>query len=160
VRFSIATTLQCSKGGWRVVHASAVPGNFYDNHTLASIIPNITQSIRNDISCVLTEVNHPGSDAPPLPQVQGLHFSSDAALDGHYKARDTPLLSHWFRHRQIKDGHRMDCNYLTARQCNAINFRLAPAKYNFRILLNWGRLLLCLIASVPVTRCRHTAVRL
>jgi len=54
-----------------------------------------------------------------------------------------PVIGH------IKNGHRMDRNYLAGPQGNAI---LAAAGYNFRLLLNWLRLLLCLIASLIIPR--------
>jgi transposase, IS5 family len=53
----------------------------------------------------------------------------------------------------------MDRNYLAGPQGDAINAVLAAAGYNFRLLLNWLRLLLCLIASLMLIR-SHAAVRL
>jgi len=52
----------------------------------------------------------------------------------------------------IKNDHRMDRNYLAGTQGDAINAVLAAAGYNFRLLLNWLRLLLCLIASLILPR--------
>jgi IS5 family transposase len=53
-----------------------------------------------------------------------------------------PVIGH------IKNGHRMDRNYLAGPQGEAINAVLAAAGCNFRLILNWLRLLLCLIASL------------
>ena len=39
VKVSVATTLNRSKGGQFVAHVAALPGNPYDGHTLASVIP-------------------------------------------------------------------------------------------------------------------------
>ena len=39
VKVSVATTLKHSKGGQFVAHAQALPGNPYDGHTLAVVIP-------------------------------------------------------------------------------------------------------------------------
>ena len=39
VKASGATTVKRSKGGQFVIHAKALPGNPYDGHTLASVIP-------------------------------------------------------------------------------------------------------------------------
>ena len=52
----------------------------------------------------------------------------------------------------IKNGHRMDRNYLAGPQGDAINAILAAAGYNFRLPLNWLWLLLCLIASTILLR--------
>ena len=57
-----------------------------------------------------------------------------------------PVIGH------IKNGHRMDRNYLAGPQGDAINAILATVGYNFRLLLNWLRLLLCLIASAILLR--------
>lgn len=48
----------------------------------------------------------------------------------------------------------MNRNYLAGPQGDAINAVLAAAGYNFRLLLNWLRLLLCLIVSFISTRSR------
>jgi IS5 family transposase len=57
-----------------------------------------------------------------------------------------PVIGH------IKNGHRMNRNYLAGPQGDAINAVLAAAGYNFRLLLNWLRLLLCLIAGLILLR--------
>jgi len=64
-----------------------------------------------------------------------------------------PVIGH------IKNGHRMDRNYLAGQQGDAINAVLAAAGYNFRLLLNWLRLLLCLIVSAILPR-SQAAVKL
>ena len=46
----------------------------------------------------------------------------------------------------------MDRNYLAGPQGDAINAVLAAARYNFRLLLNSLRLLLCLIPSLVLLR--------
>ncbi len=69
------------------------------------------------------------------------------------RAAIEPVIGH------IKNGHRMNRNYLAGPQGDAINAVLAAAGYNFRLILNWLMLLLCLIASVMLIRL-HAAVRL
>ena len=83
------------------------------------------------------------------------------------KRRMTPAIKREMRRRaavepvigHIKNGHRMNRNYLAGPQGGAINAILAAAGYNFRLLLNWLRLLLCLIASLMLPRSK-AAVRL
>src|SRR6201746_936006 len=49
VKVSVATTLKHSKGGQFVAHVQALPGNPYDGHTLAEVIPAIEQLVGNTI---------------------------------------------------------------------------------------------------------------
>ena len=58
------------------------------------------------------------------------------------RAAVEPVIGH------IKNGHRMDRNYLAGTQGDAINAILAAAGYNFRLLLTWLRLLLCFFLAV------------
>lgn len=64
-----------------------------------------------------------------------------------------PVIGH------IKNGHRMNRNYLAGPQGDAINAVLAAAGYNFRLILNWLRLLLCLIVSAILPK-SQAAVKL
>jgi len=41
VKVSVATTLKHCKGGQFVTHVKALPGNPYDGHTLATVIPDL-----------------------------------------------------------------------------------------------------------------------
>ena len=66
------------------------------------------------------------------------------------RAAVEPVIGH------IKNGHRMDRNYLAGPQGDAINAVLAAVGYNFRLLLNWLRLFLCLIASLILPRSSST----
>jgi hypothetical protein len=83
------------------------------------------------------------------------------------KRRMTPAIKREMRRRSavkpvichIKNDHRMERSYLAGQQGGANNAVLAAAGYNFRLLLNWLRLLLCLIASLMLIR-SHVAVRL
>jgi hypothetical protein len=49
VKVSVATTVKHSKGGQFVTHVQALPGNPYDGHTLARIIPAIEELLGNNI---------------------------------------------------------------------------------------------------------------
>ena len=69
------------------------------------------------------------------------------------RAAVEPVIGH------IKTDHRMDGNYLAGTQGDAINAILAAAGYNFRLLINWMRLLPRLIASLILIR-SHATVRL
>jgi IS5 family transposase len=152
VKVSVATTLQRSKGGQFALHAMALPGNPYDGHTLATIIPDIERIIGNGITRILADAGYRGHNAP-------LSHKFKVFTSGQ-KRRMTPAIKREMRRRSavepvighIKNGHRMDRNYLAGPQGDAINAVLAAAGYNFRLLLNWLRLLLCLIAGLMLSR--------
>jgi transposase, IS5 family len=69
------------------------------------------------------------------------------------KRRVTPAIKREMRRRSavapvighLKDEHRMGRNYLAHRNRDLNNAILAAAGYNFRRLIKWLRILLCLI---------------
>src|SRR5205823_4704506 len=64
VKVSVATTLKRSKGGQFALHAKALPGNPYDGHTLASVIPDMEETIGNQIGRILADAGYRGHNAP------------------------------------------------------------------------------------------------
>ena len=156
VKVSIATTLQRSNGGQFALHAMALPGNPYNGHTLAGVIPDMERSIGNGNTCILSDAGYHGHNAP-LSQRFKVYTSGQ-------KRRMTPAIKREMSRRSavepvigdIKNDHRMDRNYLAGPQGDVINAILATVGYNFRLLLNWLRLLLCLIASAVLLRSSST----
>jgi IS5 family transposase len=148
VKVSIATTLHRSKGGLFALHAKALPGNPYDGHTLAEIIPNMQKTIGSDIDRLLADAGYRGHNAP-------LSHRFKIYTTGQ-KRRMTPAIKREMRRRaavepligHIKNEHRMGRNYLAHTQGDAINAILAAAGYNFRLLLTWLRLLLRLLLAM------------
>src|SRR5262249_46952499 len=65
VKVSIATTLRHSKGGQFAIHAQALPGNPYDGHTLAKVIPAMEQLLGNTIERLHADAGYRGHNAPP-----------------------------------------------------------------------------------------------
>src|SRR5260370_36932348 len=65
VKVSVATTLKHSKGGQFVAHVQALPGNPYDGHTLAEVIPAIEQLVGNTIERLHADAGYRGHNAPP-----------------------------------------------------------------------------------------------
>lgn len=145
---SIATTLKRSKGGQFALHAKALPGNPYDGHTLASIIPDMEKTIGGEIERILADAGYKGHNAP-------LSHKFRVFTSGQ-KRRVTPLIKREMKRRaavepvigHIKNEHRMDRNYLAHSRGDAINAILAAMGYNFSLLLNWLRLLLPLILAL------------
>ena len=64
VKVYIATTLHRSKGGLFALHTKALPGNPYDGHTLAEIIPDMEKIIGNSIDRLLADAGYRSHNAP------------------------------------------------------------------------------------------------
>ncbi len=65
VKVSVATTLSHARGGQFVTHAKALPGNPYDGHTLATVIPDMEGLVGNIIERILADKGYRGHNAPP-----------------------------------------------------------------------------------------------
>jgi len=142
VKVSVATTLHRSKGGQFALHAKALPGSPYDGHTLAAIIPEMEATIGTGIECVLADAGYKGHNAPESHKFrvytagQKRRMTQAIKREMRRRAAIEPVIGH------IKNEHRMGRNYLAHQQGDAVNAILAAAGYNFRLLLNWLRLLL------------------
>jgi transposase, IS5 family len=142
VKVSVATTLAHAKGGQFVTHVKALPGNPYDGHTLATVIPEMEAMIGNTIERLLADKGYRGHNAPP-------DYRFRVFISGQ-KRRMTPKIKRELRRRSavepvighLKDEHRMGRNYLWHREGDAANAVLAAVGYNFRRLLKWLSLLL------------------
>ena len=58
VKVALATTLHRSKGGQFAVHAKTIPGNPYDGHTLAAVLPEMEATIGGEIERVLADAGY------------------------------------------------------------------------------------------------------
>jgi IS5 family transposase len=157
VKVSIATTLNRSKGGQFALHAKALPGNPYDGHTLATVIPDMERLVGAGIERILADAGYKGHNAPMSHKFR--------VFTAGQKRRVTPAIKREMRRRaavepvigHIKNEHRMGRNYLAHTKGDAINAILAAAGYNFALILKWLRDLLCLIvlasrmAAPPIT---------
>src|SRR5215472_10121482 len=65
VKVSVATPVKHSAGGQFVTHAAALPGNPYDGHTLATVIPQMQALIGNVLDRCITDAGYRGHNAPP-----------------------------------------------------------------------------------------------
>src|SRR6059036_3273748 len=60
VKVSVATTVKHSAGGQFVTHAAALPGNPYDGHTLATVIPQMQALVGNILDrCIANAADVP-----------------------------------------------------------------------------------------------------
>jgi IS5 family transposase len=141
VKASVATTEKRCKGGQFAVHAMALPGRPYDGHTLETVIPAIEATTGAILKRILADAGYKGHNAPG-PYKFRVYTTGQ-------KRRVTPAIKRQMRRRaavepvigHIKNEHRMGRNYLAHKQGDAINPILAAAGYNFRLVLNWIRLL-------------------
>src|SRR5438876_1779950 len=147
VKVSVATTIGHARGGQFVTHVKSLPGNPYDGHTLATVIPEMEEMIGNTIERALLDKGYRGHNAPP-------DYKFRVFISGQ-KRRVTPQIKRELRRRSavepvighLKSEHRMGRNYLWHRQGDAINAVLAAVGYNFRRLIRWLSLLLFEILS-------------
>src|SRR5213082_3540452 len=65
VKVSVATTLHRSKGGQFIAHVKALPGNPYDGHTLATVIPEMKAQIGASLSRIVADRGYRGHNLPP-----------------------------------------------------------------------------------------------
>ncbi len=152
VKVSVTTTLAHARGGQFVTHVKALPGNPYDGHTLAVVIPEMEALVGNTIERILADKGYRGHNAPP-------DYKFRVFTSGQ-KRRMTPKIKRELRRRSavepvighLKAEHRMGRNYLWHRQGDATNAILAAAGYNFRRLIRWLKLLLCQILTQLIVR--------
>jgi transposase, IS5 family len=148
VKVSVATTLKHCRGGQFVIHAQALPGNPYDGHTLARIIPGIEHIVGNTIERIHADAGYRGHNAPPEYKFK--------VYTSKQKRRVTPHIKREMRRRSaiepvighLKNEHRMDRNYLHHRSGDANNAVLAAIGYNFRLLIRWLKFLLRLLLAL------------
>ncbi len=146
VKVSVATTLKRSKGGQFAIHAKALPGRPCDGHTLETVIPESEALTGATLIRILADAGYRGHNAPGVYKLR--------VFTTGQKRRVTPAVKRQMKRRaaaepvigHIKNGHRMDRNYLAHQQGDAINPILAAAGYNFRLILKWIRILCAVFA--------------
>ncbi len=147
VKVSIATPVRRSAGGQFVLAAKALPGNPYDGHTLATVIPDIERTTGATLMRILADAGYRGHNAPRPYDLR--------VYTAGQKRRVTEVIRRLMRRRSAvepvightKAEHRMGRNYLAGAAGDAANAVLAAAGYNFRRLLAWLARLLALLAT-------------
>jgi IS5 family transposase len=148
VKVSVATPLNRCAGGQFVAHVKALPGNPYDGHTLATVIPDIERTIGAELGRIVTDAGYKGHHAPKEKRfrvyVAGQKRGLSAAIKRAFRRRSAvePVIGH------LKNEHRMSRNHLAGAAGDAINAVLAAAGYNFKLLLRWLALLCALIRTL------------
>ena len=107
VKVSVATTIAPSAGGQFVTHAMALPGNPYDGHTLAKVVPAIEALLGNVLERIVADAGYRGHNAPPQHRFRvytaGQKRGVTEAIKRDFKRRAAiePVIGH------LKDDHRM-----------------------------------------------------
>ena len=136
-----------------MTHVKSMPGNPYDGHTLATVIPQMEALVGNTLDRILADKGYRGHNAPP-------DYKFRVFISGQ-KRGVTPSIKRQLRRRSavepvighLKAEHRMNRNYLWFRRGDAANAILAAVGYNFRRLIHWLRLLLCqILVALMATR--------
>src|SRR5262249_13824036 len=125
-----------------VTHAAALPGNPYDGHTLATVIPPMQALIGKVLDRCITDAGYRGHNAPPDHKFK--------VYTSGQKRRLTPQIKREFKRRaaiepvigHLKEHNLMGRSSLAHASGDATTAVLAAAGYNFRHLLAWMRFLL------------------
>lgn len=157
VKVSVATPVYRCKGGQFVAHVAALPGNPYDGHTLATVIPAIEAQLGVSPTRIIADAGYRGHKAPEAyrlkvyTQRQKRRMTDRIRRELRRRSAVEPVIGH------LKSGHRMDRNYLAHRSGDAANAVLAAAGYNFRLLLTWLALLCAQILAAVLAPLRPQA---
>jgi IS5 family transposase len=140
VKVSIATTNRRAKGGRFVLHAKALPGNPYDGHTLADVIPEIEELTGRVIERAYADKGYRGHNAPKPRRVflSGQKRGVFGIIKRELRRRSAieAVIGH-----MKTDGH-LGRNFLKGRHGDQANAVLTAVGYNLRLILNWLRTLL------------------
>ena len=112
VKASIVTTNARAPGGQFVLHTKALPGNPYDGHTLATVIPEIETQIGASLTRIVADRGYRGHNAPPDHKfkvyISGQRRRVTETIKRELRRRSAvePVIGH------AKSEHRMGRNYL------------------------------------------------
>jgi transposase, IS5 family len=153
VKASIVTTNGRAPGGQFVLHATTLPGNPYDGHTLAMVLQAAQQLTGREIERAYVDKGYRGHHAPnPLRVfISGQKRGVFGKIKRELKRRSAiePVIGH-----MKSEGHLGRC-YLKGRAGDAANAILSATGHNLRRVLAWLKaflrpILMALLATFPV----------
>ena len=118
-----------------MAHVAALPGDPYDGHTLAKVVPEITQQIGVGLQRIVADAGYRGHNAPKNQGLSGFTSGQKRGVTDEIKrelrrrSAVQPVIGH------LKADHRMQRNYLKWRVGDAANVLLTAVGYNFSLLL-------------------------
>ena len=139
VKASIVTNNRRAPGGLFVLHATALPDNPYDGHTLRDVIDRTETLTGCAIERAYVDKGYRGHDAknPRRVFISGQKRGVFGVIKRELRRRSAiePIIGH------LKaEGHLGRC-YLKGRAGDAANVILSAVGYNFRRILAWLRAL-------------------
>jgi len=145
VKASIVTTNRRAPGGQFVLHATSLPGNPYDGHTLAGVIDDTEALIGRPIERVFVDKGYRGhaTTNPRRVFLSGQKRGVFGTIKRELRRRSAieAVIGHL-----KNDGHLGRC-FLKGRHGDAANVVLSAVGYNLRLILRWFRAFLCLLAA-------------
>jgi IS5 family transposase len=151
VKVSIVTTNARAPGGQFVLHATSLPGNPYDGHTLKTVVEDTQQLTGRQIEHAYADKGYRGHDAPNPRSVfiSGQKRGVFGAIKRELRRRSAiePVIGH-----MKSEGHLGRC-YLKGRNGDAANAVLSAVGHNLRRVLAWLRKLLRLILHGLLAAC-------
>jgi transposase, IS5 family len=132
-------------GGQFVLHAKALHGNPFDDHTLKGAIADVERITGIKVRRIHVDKGYRRHDYPNRFRVwiSGQVRRTTAAIKREMKRRAAvePVIGH------VKADHRRDRNYLKGQDGDRINAVLAAGGFNFHLLLRWLAALLRLFLA-------------
>ena len=146
VKASIVTTNARAPGGQFVLHATSLPGNPYDGHTLGAVIEGTERLTGCEVERAYVDKGYRGHDTknPRRVFISGQKRGVFGAIKRELRRRSAieAIIGH-----MKNDGHLGRC-YLKGRDGDAANIILTATGYNLRLVLVWLRELLRIILTV------------
>ena len=146
VKASIVTTNSRAPGGQFVLHATSLPGNPYDGHTLGAVIEGTERLTGCEVERAYVDKGYRGHDTtnPRRVFISGQKRGVFGAIKRELRRRSAieAVIGH-----MKNDGHLGRC-YLKGRDGDAANIILTATGYNLRLVLAWLRELLRIILTV------------
>lgn len=140
VKASITTTNGRAPGGVFVLHATALPGNPYDGHTLGAVIAATERLTGRSIERVYVDKGYRGhkTEGPRRLFISGQKRGVFGSIKRELRRRSAieAVIGH-----MKNDGHLGRC-YLKGTSGDAANVILSAAGHNLRLVLAWLRILL------------------
>ena len=140
VKASITTTNARAPGGVFVLHATALPGNPYDGHTLAAAIAATERLTGRSIERAYVDKGYRGhkTDGPRRVFISGQKRGVFGSIKRELRRRSAieAVIGH-----MKTDGHLGRC-YLKGAAGDAANVILSAVGHNLRLILAWLRILL------------------